>query len=110
MSRLKQSALLVNPLYKKQIPIAFLYTLDYILIGPVPIWPFSVRHHLPTHNTKTPYIRGGCEFAESDCFGCSPSHRDLAPLEQIHQQRNKCHSQQEADEKKESPHRNFQFL
>jgi hypothetical protein len=86
VSRRKLRATLVNPLYKLQIPVAFFYTLDDILIGPVPVWPFPIRHHLPTYNTKTPHIRGRCEFAECDCFGCSPSHRDLAPLEQIHQQ------------------------
>jgi hypothetical protein len=110
ISRWKQSTSVVNPLCKLQIPIAFLYTLDYILIGPIPVRPFSIRHHLPTHNTKTPNIRGGCEFAECDGFGRSPSHRDLAPLEQIHEQHNKCHGQQAAGGMKKNPQRNYWFL
>jgi hypothetical protein len=42
VSRRKLSAVLVNPLSKLQIPVAFFYTLDDILIGPVPVWPFPI--------------------------------------------------------------------
>lgn len=30
----------------------------YILIGHVPIWPFSIGHHLPHDDAVTPHVTG----------------------------------------------------
>jgi hypothetical protein len=41
-SKIKQSSVVVKPLYKLQIPVALFYTLDNILIGPIPVRPFPI--------------------------------------------------------------------
>lgn len=61
-------------------PIALFDTLDHILIGPVPVRPFAVRHHFPQHDTVRPHVGGGCEFSECYGFWGRPANRYFTTL------------------------------
>lgn len=64
------------------LPITFLYTLDHVLIGPVPVRPLAVRHHLPADDAHRPHVARRGELAEGYGFGCRPSHWNLTTLEE----------------------------
>ena len=61
-------------------PVAFFDGLDDVLIGPVPVGAFTIRHDFPADNAKAPDVAGRCEFAESNRFGSRPSYRDFTTL------------------------------
>lgn len=52
----------------------------YILIGHIPVWPLSIRHHFPHNDSVAPYVTGRREFTIGNCFWCSPPDRNLATL------------------------------
>lgn len=52
----------------------------YILVGHVPVRPFSIRHNLPHDNTVTPHVTCRGEFTVLDSFWCSPPDRDFSTL------------------------------
>ena len=60
------------------VPVTFLYSLDNILVGPVPVGPLSVAHHLPHHDTEGPDVGAAGELPEGDCLRSGPSDWDLA--------------------------------
>lgn len=71
--------ILVITLYS---PITLFYTLNYILIWPIPIWPLTIRHNFPTNDTHWPNIAGWREFSESYGFRSSPSNWNFATLKE----------------------------
>lgn len=62
------------------LPVALFYTFYDVLVRPVPIWTFSVRHDLPTNYAHWPNVAGRSEFPESDGFWRSPSDWNLTTL------------------------------
>ena len=62
----------------KYLPVTFLNSLDYILVGPVPVGSLSVAHHLPHHDTEGPDVGAAGELPEGDCLRSGPSDWDLA--------------------------------
>lgn len=65
---------------EKQLPVTLLDRFDNVLIGPVPVRSLTVGHDLPTDDTETPDIAGGCEFAESNSFWSRPPDGNFASL------------------------------
>lgn len=61
-------------------PVSFLDRLYHVLIGPVPVRPLAVRHHLPTNDPHAPHVGSAGEFSECYRFRGRPSHRDLSTL------------------------------
>ena len=76
----KMIARQIHPYHRGRQAIASINGLDDILIGPIPIWPLSVCHHLPHNHSVTPNVRGRCELPISYGFWGGPSHRNLATL------------------------------
>lgn len=62
-------------------PIALFDGLDHVLVTPVPVRAFAVRHDLPHHDTERPDVRRGGELSERYGLGCGPPDRDLTALE-----------------------------
>lgn len=52
----------------------------YVLIGHVPVRPLSVRHDFPHDDPVAPHITSRGELPVLDCFGRSPSDRNLPSL------------------------------
>lgn len=58
--------------------MVFIYT--YVLVGHVPVRPFSERHHFPHDNAVAPHIAGRGELPVSDGLRRRPPHWNLAAL------------------------------
>ena len=58
--------------------VALLYGLDHVLVGPVPVGPLPVAHHLPHHDPEGPDVGAGGELPEGDGLGGGPPHGNLA--------------------------------
>lgn len=52
----------------------------YILVGHVPVRPFSKRHHFPHDNAVAPHIAGRGELPVGDGLWCRPPHWNLPTL------------------------------
>ena len=57
-----------------------IYSSKYLIVSPVPIWTFSIRHSFPQQNTITPYIWCWCEFLELNWFWCCPAYWNFTSL------------------------------
>ena len=53
-------------------------SLNHILIGPIPIWPLSVRHDLPHNYAIRPHVGRRSELPVCNRFRSCPAHRYLA--------------------------------
>ena len=58
--------------------VALLDGLDHVLVGPVPVGPLAVAHHLPHHDPEGPDVRAGGELPEGDGLRSGPPDGDLA--------------------------------
>lgn len=54
----------------------------YILIGHLPVGPFSVWHHLPHYNPVAPHVAGWCELPVCNRLWSRPADGNLPALRQ----------------------------
>lgn len=52
----------------------------HVSVGEVPVWPLSVRRHLPHDHAVAPHVTGGRELPEGDRLRGRPADRDLSAL------------------------------
>lgn len=52
----------------------------YILIGHLPVWPLSVRHHFPHDDPVTPHVAGWGELPVCDRLRSRPANGNLPAL------------------------------
>lgn len=52
----------------------------HVSVGEVPVWPLSVRHHLPHDHPVAPHVTGGGELPVGDGLRSCPADWNLAAL------------------------------
>lgn len=52
----------------------------HVSVGEIPVWPLSVRHHLPHDHPVAPHVTGGRELPVSDGLRSCPADWNLATL------------------------------
>lgn len=71
----------LRAVHRRRQPVTLLDRLDHVLVAPVPVRTFAVRHDLPHDDAERPHVGRGRELAERDGFGCGPPDRYLTALE-----------------------------